>query len=298
MIYTQISEIEKTSTIKTLFMAILWVYLFVYVHQNLYVQICDLCDRFSDVSLVILRGHYWGILVILFFRSFRQLPNPGIKTSFTIVLFACVIIFAQDVGLHGIAQAQNWLTNRVQPGSTTFWWLVVCYALILAIPFMPGIELGLLLMLMFGEPGILAAYGGTVIGLLIPYLLGRTLPEALLNKFFLKKFASSNSSNSLGNPSNIFNSLINHRFVKRVLKCRAFTLAIAFNLPCNSLIGGGGSIAIAAGAQRFVSLGTYCLIIVLATLPIPLLAYTEIIQIESLFAGQELTQVNHFCPKN
>ena len=262
-----------------------------------YIQICNLTEIFPEITPQIVRGCYWGILIIAILRSFTQLPKPGLRTSLTIILFTCVAILAQDIGLHGITQAQNWLTHRIQPGTSTFWWLVACYALILAIPFMPGIELGLLLMLMFGEPGILAAYGATVLGLFVPYLLGRVLPKQILNKLFKNKVLSLGTLNNRRNATAYLNKIVNSRLVQKALRYRSVTLAVAFNLPCNSLIGGGGSIAIFTGAQRFVSLRTYILIITLATLPVPLMAYAGVLQIESFLAGQELTQVTAFCPK-
>jgi uncharacterized membrane protein (Fun14 family) len=59
----------------------------------------------------------------------------------------------------------------------------------------------------------------------------------------------------------------------------------------------GGFIAMVAGAQRFVSLVPYLLVITLATLPVPLLAFAGVIQIDALLEGQELTQNAHFCIK-
>jgi uncharacterized membrane protein YdjX (TVP38/TMEM64 family) len=51
------------------------------------------------------------------------------------------------------------------------------YILLLSLPFIPGVELGILLMCAFGKEGIVFVYIATVIGLVISFLMGRVLPK-------------------------------------------------------------------------------------------------------------------------
>lgn len=51
------------------------------------------------------------------------------------------------------------------------------YLLLLSPPFVPGVELGILLMCAFGKEGIVFVYIATVIGLVIAFLMGRMFPK-------------------------------------------------------------------------------------------------------------------------
>ena len=293
----RLTGVNQSSYIGTIVALSGWVLYFTFVHTHLYNQLCSLDDSFPFPLPQIARGSYWGGVVFSITMSFRQLPKPGLRTSLVIAIFACIVVLAQDVGIHGLTEARNWMTGNIQPGTAAFWWMVGCYALILAIPFMPGIELGLLLMLMYGIEGIVAVYGATILGLLLPYLIGRTLPEYALQGLLKNNIGNQFKLPRWYNAPSTVIRIANSRLINNLLRCRPLVLAAAFNLPCNSLIGGGGSIALVAGAQRFVSFVPYLLVITLATLPVPLLAFAGVIQIDALLEGQELTQNAHFCIK-
>src|SRR4030065_1886198 len=68
---------------------------------------------------------------------------------------------------------------------------VVSYTLLWAIPFLPGIEVGLMLMAMLGVKGIILVYCCTILALSLSFLFGRLLPprdlERALGWFHLKK---------------------------------------------------------------------------------------------------------------
>ena len=53
----------------------------------------------------------------------------------------------------------------------------ILYVLLLSLPFVPGVELGVLLMCVFGKEGIVFVYFATVAGLSLAFLLGRLLPK-------------------------------------------------------------------------------------------------------------------------
>ena len=67
-----------------------------------------------------------------------------------------------------------------------------------------------------------------------------------------------------------------------VLKHRYLALAVLFNLPGNYFLGGGGGIALVCGASRCIPRKTFLLTVVLATSPVPLLAFFGLIQLETL----------------
>ena len=57
---------------------------------------------------------------------------------------------------------------------------ILIYALALSIPFVPGAELGVGLMVIFGRPGVVLVYLGTLLGLSLAFMAGRRLPPSLL----------------------------------------------------------------------------------------------------------------------
>ena len=54
------------------------------------------------------------------------------------------------------------------------------YVVLMAVPFMPGIEMGIMIMMMFGLPGILLVYLCTLLALSLSFLVGRHLPPRIL----------------------------------------------------------------------------------------------------------------------
>ena len=59
---------------------------------------------------------------------------------------------------------------------TVLWVAIVVYVLWMALPFVPGIELGLALMIMFGTRGIVLVYFCTLMSLSLSFTIGRLIP--------------------------------------------------------------------------------------------------------------------------
>jgi hypothetical protein len=116
------------------------------------------------------------------------------------------------------------------------------YVLAMALPFVPGIEIGLALMLLLGEPGIALVYLCTQLALALGYAAGRFLPRPAL-------------------PG---------AWAERLRRRPALALAALINLPGNAAIGGAGGIAVLAGAARLLPFWRYVLVMAVATTPLPL----------------------------
>jgi hypothetical protein len=163
----------------------------------------------------------------------------------------------------------------------------ILYVLLLSLPFVPGVELGLLLMCVFGKEGIVFVYFATVAGLGLAFIIGRLLPKTWIDSR-LEKLGFSQTCDS---PSNEIDGMldtfsINQEFCQSRLrsylsKYRYLTIAVLFNTPGNYLIGGGGGISLACGISRNISWKWFLLTVVLAVSPVPLLAYFGIIQLEA-----------------
>lgn len=152
------------------------------------------------------------------------------------------------------------------------------YVVLMALPFMPGIEVGLMLMAMLGVGGIVLVYLCTVLALSLSFLAGRLLPPRHIARALgrlglerarklvtdLEPLGPEERLRFLARsaPSRIGPFLLRHRYL---------VLAVLFNLPGNALIGNGGGIALIAGMSRLFPFLKYVLLVCLAITPVPLL---------------------------
>lgn len=152
------------------------------------------------------------------------------------------------------------------------------YALLLAIPFVPGAEIGIAMMMMAGSKIAAIVYLSTVMGLSISFLVGRFLPLQILTNC-LKWLGFARMQRMLDlveplTPRQRLEFLISkapNRIVPFLLRNRHLALALALNIPGNSLIGGGGGIVLLAGISRLYSVPAFFVTILVAVAPIPLI---------------------------
>jgi hypothetical protein len=154
------------------------------------------------------------------------------------------------------------------------------YAILLAIPFVPGVEIGLTLMAMEGAWIAPWIYLATVCGLSIAYTAGAHLPYTLLHRIFadlrLHRAAEMlHAIQPLDRQTRL--DLLRDRLPQwlRTLasRFRYVLLALLVNLPGNSVIGGGGGILFLAGFSRVFHPFAVLATIVVAVAPVPLLVW-------------------------
>ncbi|MBT8409573.1 MAG: hypothetical protein KJN93_08105, partial [Alphaproteobacteria bacterium] len=149
--------------------------------------------------------------------------------------------------------------------------------LLIAVPFVPGVEIGISLMMIEG-PGVAPyVYLATVIGLAVAYLCGRYLPYDWLHQVFadLRMWRVCDLLTEIKPLSRERRLTLMRRRLPRwaskiAVDGRYLGLALLFNLPGNSVIGGGGGIAMVAGLSRLFTLRGAVLTIALAVAPVPL----------------------------
>lgn len=154
----------------------------------------------------------------------------------------------------------------------------VLYALLLAVPFVPGAEIGIAMMMMAGPKTAIIVYLSTVLGLSISFLIGRFLPLQILTNC-LKWLGFTRMRRILDlveplTPRQRLEFLISkapNRFVPFLLKNRHLALAIVLNIPGNSLIGGGGGIVLLAGISKLYTVPAFFVTILVAVAPVPLI---------------------------
>ncbi|MCG6980254.1 MAG: hypothetical protein LJE88_02495 [Deltaproteobacteria bacterium] len=158
------------------------------------------------------------------------------------------------------------------------WFSIAVYVLWMAIPFVPGVELGLALMVMLGPRGVVLIYFCTLLSLSLSFTIGRMVPLNIFARFLgwlhlhraqdlLLKLEPLNSEDRLDfllttAPSRVIPFLVKHRYLM---------IAVALNLPGNALIGGGGGIGLISGISRLYPFPKYLLLVSLAITPLPLL---------------------------
>jgi hypothetical protein len=155
---------------------------------------------------------------------------------------------------------------------------IVVYILWMALPFVPGIELGIALMVMLGTRGVVFVYLCTLLSLSLSFIIGRLIPLNGFARFLgwlhlykardlVLELEPLNSEERL----NFLLSTAPSKIIPFLLKHRYLTIAIALNLPGNALIGGGGGIGLISGMSRLYPFPKFILLVSLAITPLPLL---------------------------
>jgi len=153
----------------------------------------------------------------------------------------------------------------------------IIFGLLVAVPFVPGVELGLTLIGVFGPKIVFLVYLTTLIGLSIGFIVGRLVSLRSLALLF-ENLNLSKASNLLNTVEPLemegrlkfLTSQAPSRAVPFLIRHRYIALAVLVNLPGNILIGGGGGISLIAGASRLFSLPGFLTTIALAVSPLPL----------------------------
>ncbi len=155
--------------------------------------------------------------------------------------------------------------------------IMIGYALVLAIPFVPGVEIGAAILVLEGAKAAPMVYGATVVGLFVAFCIGQYAPLPrlirLCQDLSLGRIANLLTRIDLTPRTDRLDTLHDRlpRWLVPVLcNYRYVTLGIAINLPGNIALGGGGGIMIAGGLSRLFQTGLTLLTIAIATLPVPL----------------------------
>lgn len=203
-------------------------------------------------------------------------------------------IIVAVLGLFALAYLANvtgdWIGGRLKMeitpenesfifGVTIF--AIILYALLIALPFVPGVEIGIGLMVMFGPSMAVPVYLSTVIGLCLGFILGRLVPETALRGCFdfvgLSKISGmlrDVSAKPVHERLEAQTSRAPSRIVPYLLRHRYVAIAVAFNIPGNSVIGGGGGIAFMAGTSRLFAFPMFLLAVAIGVSPVTILVLT------------------------
>ena len=204
-----------------------------------------------------------------------------IRLSIVVAAYGALVVAGNLLGM--------WGAERIEPdlspaGASILRGVILLslglYVLLLAVPFVPGVEIGLGLIAMLGPEICLTVYLCTVAALALSFLVGRLVPERTvlraMDLLHLKRARDLVSRLMPLDPKErpaFISSAASGRFVPWLLKYRYLGLAVILNVPGNALIGGGGGIALTAGLSRLMPFPTYLLTVALAVAPVPLVIW-------------------------
>ena len=211
----------------------------------------------------------------------KTLPTPPpLRVAVGRTLLRIGALLAVVLALHRMMSwSEAWITSNgfswAMPGLTLV--MLLIYALLIAIPFVPGVEIGLSVLVISGPEVAPAVWLATTLGLSFAYIAGCKVPYRWLHKTFLdmhltgacrllERFEALTPEKRVAFLQNSLPT----RFGTWMVKYRYLALAILINIPGNSLIGGGGGIAMLSGLSGVFRIHFTLLTIALATLPVPL----------------------------
>lgn len=149
-----------------------------------------------------------------------------------------------------------------------------------AFPFVPGAEIGLGMIFILGGRIAPLVYMSMVVALTISFLVGLLVPARISAAFFnsvgLSKARDLVTRLDRCGPEKRIELLFANApgpISRLLVKHRYIALMALINTPGNSLIGGGGGIAFAAGLSRLFTLPRFLATIALAVAPVPLTYY-------------------------
>lgn len=155
---------------------------------------------------------------------------------------------------------------------------LIIYTVLIAIPFVPSVEVGWGLMLLLGADLAPLVYLFTVVGLTVSFMGGRLIPESRLQTFLedlsLKKASRLVEKLKTLDTEQRLSMLLSRapaKFIPNLLRHRYLAIAVALNIPGNTVIGGGGGISLAAGMSRLFGSWRFVLTLAVAVAPVPLL---------------------------
>jgi len=211
-------------------------------------------------------------------RARSGMPSAAMRRWLLLAVYGALIVLGAGLGRQLLEVA--WPHFHPAHGASIRWMIVAAiavYAVVMAVPFVPAAEIGLGLLLLFGPQVALLVYLSTVLALMLAYLIGRAVPPDLcaraLRCFGLRRagdlvqrLAALDANTRLElllarAPAGLIPVLLRHRYL---------ALAVALNLPGNTLLGGGAGIALCAGICGLYPPHGFAVAIAIAVAPVPI----------------------------
>jgi hypothetical protein len=178
---------------------------------------------------------------------------------------------------HGLNLLAGALADMAPPMGALLVGVLALYALLMAVPFVPGVEIGVMLIVLRGQDIVPEVYGCTVAGLLLAYAMGRLVPPQAIARGFAsvglsRASALVASTAPIDGPQRLamLSARLPHGAAARLVRHRHVVIGLLLNLPGNALLGGGAGICLVAGLSRLVAPPAMAATVALAVAPVPL----------------------------
>lgn len=266
-----------------------WTFLVVYAHRLGHAHQAQIVEVLNSPFLRIAAATaLLTVLVYFIALSLPFVPNLGLRSAGMVLAWVTLLVLGHSLSHMGFHDAQSMLfsmRDALGPGAIVL--LVLVYGVVLAMPFLPGIELGLLIMAVFGPIGAVAAYAATVGGLMLAYAVGQALPERVIVRLLERTgIVLPRDGIELAMAEMVAAKATTrsapHRLIATLLSYRYLSLAVCLNFPGNAAFGGGGGLALLCGVSRQFGWRSFALTAAIATSPVPILVLTGLLSMEPL----------------
>ena len=208
-----------------------------------------------------------------------QAPQGTTAARIFRVVLHLVLLLILVYGAHLLLSWFSARTEDIHPGAQIGMVLVLLliYALLIALPFVPGIEIGLMLLAVEGAWIAPWLYLATTAGLLFAYGLGEWVPHARLHRILAdlhlrRACALLDRIHPLSREERVL--LLRDTAPKwlspLISRYRYLFVAAVINMPGNAVIGGGGGILFLTGLSRLFKPAGVALTVALAVMPVPM----------------------------
>lgn len=214
----------------------------------------------------------------------RLKPRPRRRWSMGAVVLV-VAVAAIVAARLDVSPTLSALLDQASTSRGAVWALLLLYTVLLVLPFVPGAEIGLALLVVFGAVMALPVYTATVLALSIAFGAGRLAARFRNPAPFGKVPPAPDALVALADG-------LRHRpWLHRLMRFRWLALALLINMPGNTVIGGGGGIAMAVGYSRTFSYPAFLACAAVAVAPVPAL----VLLAEFTGLGERLSRwIRHF----
>lgn len=217
---------------------------------------------------------------VLAYGALRSLPlglKPGLRATTALGLWIALVVLSDCLSRleYGVLDTMPAMLREAM-GPAGIAVATLAYMVALALPFVPGVEIGLTIIMVFGAFGAMVVYAATIGALGFAFAAGRLIPAHI--------FAGLLQRSGVAIPDEPLDAAMRRvaagaragrgrwaRVAARLLAYRYLALGVALNLPGNSVLGGGGGIALLCGASRQFRWYWFVLTVAVATAPVPLL---------------------------
>ena len=193
-----------------------------------------------------------------------------------VVLLAAVYLTGKvkdAIGFEVMPHNEAWMHKMILLG-------LLSYVVLTSLPFVPGAEIGMTLLTVFGAQMAPIIYLATILSLSLAYGGGRLASlEAtarLVRGFRLQRVAdfleTLNDTHRSQRPGYLVEAT-GQTALRRLAQYRYVALAVLINVPGNAVVGGGGGLSFVAGLSGVFPFPKFLLTVTIAVLPVPLAVY-------------------------